>query len=149
MTKDVRIYCDGACSGNPGIGGWGAVLLWKETRKEISGALPFTTNNRMELTAAIESIKAIKRDLPIAIYTDSQYVVQGMNTWILKWKLNNWSYAEKKAIKNLDLWQELDKLVRNFSVDWNWVKGHNGNILNERADYLAKHAITLLQNQHQ
>ena len=140
MKNILKIYCDGACSGNPGKGGWGAILIWNNTTKEISGFAPETTNNRMELIAAIEALKAVKKKVKIAIYTDSMYVCQGITTWIYKWKKNNW-LNKNKPIKNMELWQQLDALAANLDISWHWIKGHNGNFYNDRADELATQAI--------
>mgnify|MGYP006058929741 CR=1 FL=1 len=137
----IEIYTDGACSGNPGNGGWGAILLYKEHKKEISGAVADTTNNQMELKAVIESLKALKRSSEIIIHTDSIYVKDGITKWINNWKNNGWRTANKKPVKNLELWQELDLLVAKHQISWKWVKGHNGNKYNEIADQLATKAI--------
>ena len=135
MSK-IIIYTDGACKGNPGLGGYGAILMYNEHKKEIKGAVPDTTNNKMELTAVIEALKQIKFECSIDIYTDSQYVQRGMTEWIAGWKKKNWN-----KVKNIELWQELDSLVVSHKVTWNWVKSHNGDSLNERADELANIAI--------
>ena len=135
MSK-VIIYTDGACKGNPGLGGYGAILMYNEHKKEIKGAIPDTTNNKMELTAVIEALKQIKFECSIDIYTDSQYVQRGMTEWIAGWKKKNWN-----KVKNIELWQELDSLASTHKVTWNWVKAHNGHPLNERADELANIAI--------
>lgn len=135
----LDIYTDGACSGNPGPGGWGAVLIWKGEIKKISGRRSNTTNNQMELTAAIEALKAVKRDVAIKIHTDSQYVKNGITLWIKKWQLTNWNNGK---VKNIDLWQELDNLARKFNIEWEWVRGHDGNHYNEVADELARRAIS-------
>ncbi len=135
MSK-VIIYTDGACKGNPGLGGYGAILMYNEHKKEIKGAIPDTTNNKMELTAVIEALKQIKFECSIDIYTDSQYVQRGMTEWIAGWKKKNWN-----KVKNIELWQELDSLASTHKVTWNWVKAHNGDPLNERADELANIAI--------
>jgi ribonuclease HI len=134
----LKIYCDGACSGNPGPGGWGAVLLYGEHHKNISGYEKHTTNNRMELTAAIEGLRALKRQIPVAIYTDSQYVRNGITKWIHTWLRSNW---RNNSIKNVDLWQELYRLSQEHTIEWHWVKGHNGDKYNEIADELARMAI--------
>ena len=135
----VEIYTDGACSGNPGPGGWGALLRWKDTEKELSGGEAETTNNRMELTAVIEALKALKVRCVISLYTDSKYVMDGVNEWLPNWKKNNWRTSNKKsAVKNMDLWQELDSLLEKHEILWNWVKGHNGHPENERVDKLAR-----------
>lgn len=138
----VEIYTDGACSGNPGAGGWGALLRWKDVEKELSGAEEDTTNNRMEMTAVIEALQALKRPCNITLYTDSKYVMNGINEWLPNWKKNNWKTANKKtAVKNVDLWQKLDELIAQHEIRWVWVKGHNGNEDNERVDELARNAI--------
>lgn len=138
----VEIYTDGACSGNPGAGGWGALLRWKDVEKELSGAEKDTTNNRMEMTAVIEALQALKRPCNITLYTDSKYVMNGINEWLPNWKKNNWKTANKKtAVKNVDLWQKLDELIAQHEIRWVWVKGHNGNEDNERVDELARNAI--------
>jgi len=138
----VEIYTDGACSGNPGAGGWGALLRWKDVEKELSGAEEDTTNNRMEMTAVIEALQALKRPCNITLYTDSKYVMNGINEWLPNWKKNNWKTANKKtAVKNVDLWQKLDELIAQHEIRWVWVKGHNGNKDNERVDELARNAI--------
>ena len=141
-----KAYTDGACSGNPGVGGWGAVLLAEKNnkiikRKEISGGLVDTTNNQMELIAAIETLKALKKYTEICIITDSNYVKKGITEWLPSWKKNNWKTSSKKEVKNRKLWEELEELVNRNKVDWLWVKGHAGNIENERADFLAREEI--------
>ena len=137
---DFKVYTDGACLGNPGPGGWASIIIKISTgeRKKKTGSEIVTTNNRMELTAVIESLKDIPMHSKIVIYTDSKYVINGIEMWILKWKKNNWLGANKKSVKNKDLWLVLDKLVKNFYIEWNWVKGHSGNIINEEVDELAK-----------
>lgn len=137
----VEIYTDGACSGNPGKGGWGAVLLYKEHKKEISGAQSETTNNQMELKAVIEALKTLKRRSQIIVYTDSIYVKDGITKWMFNWKKNGYRGANKKPIKNLELWQELDQLNSLHEVEYKWVKGHSGNKYNDLADQLAVKAI--------
>ena len=135
----VEIFTDGACSGNPGPGGWGAILRWKDQEKELSGGAIETTNNRMELTAVIEALKALKTRCVISLYTDSKYVMDGVNEWLPNWKKNNWQTAHKKSsVKNIDLWQQLDELLPQHEILWNWVKGHNGHPENERVDKLAR-----------
>ncbi len=135
----IEIYTDGACSGNPGAGGWGVILRCGETEKELSGGEKETTNNRMELTAVIEALKALKRKCEITLYTDSRYVMDGVTQWMPNWKQNNWKTTNKKsAVKNLDLWQELDRLLPAHKIKWVWVKGHNGHPENERVDKLAR-----------
>jgi ribonuclease HI len=141
LMKKVIIFTDGACSGNPGKGGWGAVLQYGGHEKEVSGYEPETTNNRMELRAAIESLKVLKQPCDVDLYTDSVYVKDGITTWINTWMLNNWKNANKKPVKNADLWQELLDITGKHLVKWHWVKGHDGNELNERADQLARDAI--------
>ena len=137
----VQIWTDGACSGNPGPGGWGAILVRGEARRELSGAAADTTNNRMELQAAISALEALKRPCRVVLNTDSQYVKGGITGWISGWKRNGWKTADKKPVKNIDLWQALDAAVRQHQIEWRWVKGHAGNIENERADELARLAI--------
>lgn len=135
--KKITIYTDGACSGNPGPGGWGALLTYGKHEKEIFGGEKETTNNRMELTAAIKALEAIKTKSEIDLYTDSTYVKDGITKWIHNWKNNGWKTAAKKPVKNDDLWQNLDKLIAKHDVKWHWVKGHAGHEGNERADMLA------------
>lgn len=137
----VIIYTDGACSGNPGPGGWGAVLIYKDAEKELSGCEAATTNNRMELTAAIMALRELKKPCAVELYTDSNYVRQGITEWIYNWKKRNWKSTDKKPIKNADLWQFLDEVAQRHDIKWFWVKGHNGDPLNERADALARNAI--------
>lgn len=141
MTNLVEIYTDGACSGNPGRGGYGAILLYKEHRKEISGFEAETTNNRMELRAVIEALRILKKSSEVKIYTDSKYVMDGITQWIYGWKKNGWKSANKKPVKNIDLWQELDAEVSKHQTTWVWVRGHDGNYFNEVADRLAREAI--------
>ncbi len=141
MKDLVEIYTDGACSGNPGRGGYGAVLLYKEHRKEISGFEADTTNNRMEMRAAIEALRTLKKSSEVKIYTDSKYVMDGITKWIFGWKKNGWKSANKKPIKNIDLWQDLDAEVAKHRTTWIWVRGHDGNYFNEVADRLARDAI--------
>lgn len=135
---DVIIYTDGACSGNPGPGGWGAILVYGETRKELSGGEAETTNNRMELQAAIEALSALKRPCKAALYTDSVYVRDGITKWIKGWERNGWRTAAKKPVKNTELWQALQTALQPHDIDWHWVKGHAGHPENERADELAR-----------
>lgn len=139
--KTVEIFTDGACSGNPGKGGWGAILRFKDKVKELSGFEPETTNNRMELTAVIKALEIIKFPCNIIISTDSQYVAKGITEWLPKWKLKDWRNANKKPVKNADLWQVLDKLASAHEIKWLWVKGHAGHAENERCDELATKAI--------
>ena len=145
-----KAYTDGACSGNPGVGGWGAVLLAEKNkkiikRKEISGGLVDTTNNQMELIAAIETLKALKKYTEICIITDSNYVKKGITEWLPSWKKNNWKTSSRKEVKSRKLWEELEELVNRNKVDWLWVKGHAGNIENERADFLAREEINKIK----
>ncbi len=137
----VEVYADGACKGNPGPGGWGVFMRAGAHEKELWGGEQDTTNNRMELTAVIRALEALKRPVPVKLYTDSKYVQQGISAWIHNWKRNGWRTADKKPVKNADLWQELDVLARQFQVEWTWVKGHAGNPGNERADELANRGI--------
>jgi ribonuclease HI len=137
MTDAVVIYTDGACKGNPGPGGWGAWLRWGEHEKELFGGEPLTTNNRMELTAVIEALSALKRSTAVAVYTDSEYVKNGITSWIKGWKSRGWRTADNKPVKNQELWQRLDALVAQHQVSWHWVRGHTGDPGNERADELA------------
>ena len=139
--EKVRIFTDGACKGNPGPGGWGAIIRFKDKEKEINGYNSLTTNNIMELTAVIESLKIINKSFNIEITTDSKYVKNGISTWIYNWKKNGWKTASKKPVKNKELWVELDSLIQKHHIDWKWVKGHSGHIENERADELANEAI--------
>lgn len=141
----VVIYTDGACKGNPGPGGWGAWLRWGGHEKELFGGDAATTNNRMELTAVIESLALLKRRTPVAIYTDSVYVKDGMTTWIHGWKKRGWRTADNKPVKNIELWQRLDALVNQHDVQWHWVKGHSGDPGNERADALANRGVAALR----
>ena len=141
MTDRVVIHTDGACSGNPGPGGWGAVLQYGTTVKELKGGAPLTTNNQMELTAAIEALNALKRPVHVELHTDSVYVKDGLNKWMPNWKKNGWRTSDKKPVKNLELWQALDTAVTRHTIDWRWVKGHNGDEMNERADVLANEGM--------
>lgn len=134
----VEIYTDGACSGNPGPGGWGAILRYNGTEKELSGGEALTTNNRMELMAAIMALEALKRPSKAALYTDSVYVRDGITKWIHGWKRNGWKTAAKKPVKNDDLWKRLDAALKSHEIEWHWVKGHAGHPENERADALAR-----------
>jgi ribonuclease HI len=141
----VEIYTDGACRGNPGPGGWAALLLFGEHEREISGAEAQTTNNRMELTAVIRALEALKRPVEGHIYTDSQYVRQGVLEWLEQWKKRGWKTADKKPVKNQDLWEILDALVGRHKLEWHWVRGHSGNSGNERVDQLANLAIDAMR----
>ena len=139
--KPIQIYTDGACRGNPGCGGWGCIINVNGDEKEKRGYQAQTTNNRMELTAVIEALKSTPNDTRIVIYTDSKYVMDGINQWIDRWKKNGWMTAARKIVKNKDLWLVLDRLICSRQISWVWVKGHSGNEGNERADYLANLAI--------
>jgi ribonuclease HI len=139
--RRVEIFTDGACSGNPGPGGWGAILRYGETQKEMSGGEAVTTNNRMELLAAINALEALKRPSQVDLHTDSQYVKNGIMSWIHGWKRNGWKTADKKPVKNADLWQRLDDVSDLHEVTWHWVKGHAGHAENERADELAREGM--------
>jgi ribonuclease HI len=140
-VTNVDIFTDGACSGNPGPGGWGAILRTGEHEKELSGGERATTNNRMELTAVIRGLEALKRASSVTIHTDSRYVMDGLTQWMPRWKKNGWKTADKKPVKNEDLWRELDALCAKHDIKWRWVKGHAGHPENERADELARAAI--------
>lgn len=141
----VNIWTDGACSGNPGPGGWGAILTYGETEKELSGAEAATTNNRMELMAAISALEALKRETKVTLHTDSKYVMDGVTKWIHGWKKNGWKTADKKPVKNEDLWKRLDAANASHNVTWKWVKGHADDVMNNRADELARNAIQTLK----
>lgn len=147
MAERVEIYTDGACSGNPGPGGWGALMLYKGEEKEISGGEFDTTNNRMEMLAAIMALKALKRSVPVRIHTDSKYLMDGITKWIQKWRANGWRTAARKPVKNADLWQELEVLLEDHDVEWAWVKGHSGHPENERADALANQGMALYKGE--
>ena len=147
-----KAYTDGACSGNPGIGGWGVVLLAEKNnevvkRKELSGGSEISTNNQMELKAAIEALKALKKPTEITIITDSVYVKNGITEWLNSWKKNNWKTKSKKLVKNKELWENLEELANKNVVTWKWIKGHAGNLENERADYLAREEIKKIKFQ--
>ena len=141
MTPEVVIYTDGACSGNPGPGGWGALLMFGGHEREICGGEPATTNNRMELMAAIEALDALKRPCKVELHTDSQYVRNGITEWLRGWKARGWLTADKKPVKNDDLWKRLDEARSRHEVDWRWVKGHSGHEFNDRADALARKGL--------
>ena len=145
--KEVHIYTDGACRGNPGIGGWGAILYYNEHEKTLSGAEANTTNNRMELMAAIMALAALKTPCDIVVTTDSQYVLKGITTWMIGWKKNGWRTSDKQPVKNADLWQRLSEETERHHVKWEWVKGHSGHPQNEKADQLANQAIDELLKQ--
>ena len=144
MTETVIIYTDGACRGNPGPGGWGVLLKYKGNIKELYGGEQETTNNRMELMAAIQGLETLKRDCNIQLYTDSKYVLQGITEWLPNWKKRGWKTAARKPVKNEDLWRKLDSAIQKHKIDWQWVKGHSGNAGNERADTLANLGIDSL-----
>jgi ribonuclease HI len=137
----VDIHTDGACSGNPGPGGWGAVLRWRGRARELSGFEPATTNNRMELLAAISALEVLKRPMKVRLFTDSNYLRQGITTWLPAWKARGWRTVDKKTVKNQDLWQRLEQALARHDVEWHWVRGHSGDPDNERADQLARAAI--------
>ncbi len=142
----VSLYTDGACSGNPGPGGWGALLTMGPHEKELSGAEAHTTNNRMEMMAAIQGLRALKNPCQVDLYTDSQYLRDGITKWIVGWKKNGWKTADKKPVKNEDLWRLLEDLVQIHDIRWHWVRGHNGHPENERVDLLARSAILTLNS---
>ena len=137
----VEVYTDGACSGNPGPGGWGSILLFKDSRKELSGGETLTTNNRMELMAAISALEALKRPCEVHLHTDSMYVKDGITKWIKGWKKKGWKTADRKPVKNVDLWQRLEEACGAHKISWHWVRGHSGHELNEQADALARAAV--------
>lgn len=141
MTDQIHIYTDGACKGNPGPGGWGVLLQYKGRELELFGGEPSTTNNRMELRAVIEGLSALKRRSNVLLVTDSKYVMQGMQQWLANWKKRGWKTASKQPVKNQDLWQQLDALVQQHDVQWQWVAGHTGHPGNERADNLANRGV--------
>lgn len=138
----VEIYTDGACKGNPGPGGWGALLVCKGRERELWGGASETTNNRMELTAVLEALRVLKRSCRVQVITDSQYVMQGITQWMPNWKKRGWKTANGQPVKNVDLWQQLDEAVQAHQVDWSWVRGHSGHPGNERADQLANRGVT-------
>jgi ribonuclease HI len=146
--KKVKIYTDGACKGNPGPGGWGAILIYNEQQKEMWGGEAVTTNNRMELKAAIEALNALKKTCDVELYTDSQYVRKGITEWMQNWLKKGWRTASGSAVKNADLWKELNQAVAKQRIDWHWVKGHSGDPLNELADALANRGVDEARNQH-
>lgn len=141
MTDSVHIYTDGACRGNPGPGGWGALLIYGDHEKELCGGEDETTNNRMELMAAIKALQALNGERKVVLTTDSKYVRQGITEWMANWKRNGWRTAAKKPVKNVDLWQQLDEAAQKHQISWEWVKGHSGHPENERADQLANRGI--------
>lgn len=145
MADDlIEIFTDGACSGNPGPGGWGALLRWKGHEKELSGAEPQTTNNRMELMAAIAALESLKRPSRVAVTTDSNYLREGITRWLRQWKARGWKTADRKKVKNQDLWERLERATHTHEIAWHWVKGHAGHVENKRADQLARQAIATL-----
>ena len=146
MPEVVEIFTDGACRGNPGPGGWGAVLRYKGTEKDLCGAEADTTNNRMELTAAIKALESLKRRCHVKLTTDSVYVKSGITEWMHRWKQKGWKTADKKPVKNIDLWQQLDQVSLQHDIEWHWVKGHSGHRENDRADALANLAIDTMLN---
>lgn len=137
----VDIYTDGACSGNPGPGGWGALMIFRGNEREIYGGEPSTTNNRMELLAAIEALEALKKPSKVRLHTDSKYLRDGITQWITRWKRNGWKTAAKKPVKNIDLWQRLEEALPRHEISWHWVRGHSGHPENERADELARRGV--------
>ena len=141
MSDQIEIYTDGACKGNPGVGGWGALLIFKGVKKELWGGEADTTNNRMELTAAIRALAELKRACDVLLVTDSQYVMQGIQDWMPNWKKRGWKTAAKQPVKNADLWQQLDEQVNRHTVTWKWVRGHTGHPGNEHADQLANRGV--------
>ncbi len=141
----VQIYTDGACSGNPGPGGWGVILRFGDVEKELKGGERDTTNNRMELMAAISGLEALKKPAVVDLTTDSQYVRQGITSWIFNWKKNGWRTSDKKPVKNVDLWQRLDAALHQHQVRWHWVKGHAGHAENERVDQLAREGLAAIR----
>ncbi|ANA40026.1 MULTISPECIES: ribonuclease HI [Geobacter] len=146
MSAEVEIFCDGACSGNPGVGGYGAILRYGSAEKELSGADGDTTNNRMELTAAIKALEALSRPCAVTITTDSQYLVKGMTEWLSGWVRRGWVNSRKEPVLNRDLWERLMELTGKHQVRWVWVRGHNGHLENERCDALARRAIDAYRN---
>ena len=146
QDPEVTIYTDGACKGNPGPGGWGVLMIAGENRRELCGGEVATTNNRMELTAAIEALRALKRATRVRLFTDSKYVMQGIETWIHGWKKNGWRTSDKKPVKNVDLWKRLDEALAHHKIQWHWVKGHAGHAMNERADELAREGIVAIRS---
>ena len=143
-NNKIYIYTDGACKGNPGRGGWGVLMVYKETEKEFFGGDKETTNNRMEMTAAIKGLAQLNRSCEVVLTTDSQYLRKGITEWIVNWKKRGWKTASKQPVKNIDLWKQLDQLVKDHNVTWHWVKGHSGHPENEKADELANKGIESL-----
>ena len=146
LLNPIDIYTDGACKGNPGPGGWGALLKSADAKKELFGGEMGTTNNRMEMMAVIEALRALKKPVQARVHTDSQYVQKGISEWIHGWKRRGWKTAGKQAVKNEDLWRELDRLAAQHELEWIWVKGHAGHAENERADVLARRGVDLVRN---
>ncbi len=141
MTPAVEIWTDGACAGNPGPGGWGAILCYRSSERDLCGGEALTTNNRMELTAAIAALEALKRPAVIKLHTDSQYLRDGVTAWMGNWKRNGWRTRDRKPVKNDDLWRRLDEATQRHEIDWRWVRGHAGDPMNERADELARRGM--------
>ena len=141
MTPAVEIWTDGACAGNPGPGGWGAILCYRSSEKDLCGGEALTTNNRMELTAAIAALEALKRPAVVKLHTDSQYLRDGVTAWMGNWKRNGWRTRDRKPVKNDDLWRRLDEATQRHEIDWRWVRGHGGDPMNERADELARRGM--------
>ena len=146
-SEPVEIFTDGACSRNPGPGGWGAILRWRGIEKELAGGEPATTNNRMEMMAAIQALETLKRPSAVVLTTDSRYVHDGITRYLANWQRNGWKTADKKPVKNVDLWQRLDQALQRHQVQWRWVKGHAGHPENERADALARGAIATMREE--
>ena len=136
--KNIIIYTDGACIGNPGLGGWGAIIISQNNEKKISGGSELTTNNRMEMQAVVEALKCIETTSSITLYTDSKYIINGISSWIYRWKENNWTSSNKRPIKNIDLWKIIDSFTSKHNIEWKWVKGHSGDYYNEEVDKLAR-----------
>jgi ribonuclease HI len=147
MSTEIEVYTDGACKGNPGVGGWGVLLKYGNRRRELCGGEAHTTNNRMELTAVIRALEALTRQCSVKLHTDSKYVQQGITAWIHDWKKRGWKTADKKPVKNEDLWRRLDELARKHEVEWIWVKGHAGHDGNERADELANRGVETVKGE--
>jgi ribonuclease HI len=141
LTPTVEIWTDGACAGNPGPGGWGAILCYRSSEKDLCGGETLTTNNRMELTAAIAALEALKRPAVVKLHTDSQYLRDGVTAWMGNWKRNGWRTRDRKPVKNDDLWRRLDEATQRHEIDWRWVRGHAGDPMNERADELARRGM--------
>ncbi len=148
MSRGVEIYTDGSCSGNPGVGGWGALLRYDGTEREICGAEQVTTNNRMELMAAISALRALKRNCEVDLYTDSTYLRRGITEWLPAWKKNGWKTSARRPVRNRDLWEMLEKAAGRHKVQWHWVRGHAGHQDNERADGLARTAMLKMKKKH-